>query len=389
LQASDIEHVVLERGRVAETWRSERWDGFFLNTPNWATQLPGGGYAGPEPDGFSRLAEIIGLLDDYARDAPVRGATRVTRVRPAKARWLVETEEETLQARNVVVATGAFPVPSVPAAARTLPSGVVQLHSSEYRNPAQLQPGTVLVVGGAQSGCQISEELLRARRDVVLAIGRCGWFPRRYRGHDFFAWAIALGTMDETVDSVAPDARRGCNPALSGNDGGHDCHPRTLAADNAVLAGRIDRIDDGLVRFAPDLAENLRFGDEFAAKFLKRVDDHIRESGIEAPPAEHPPRPDNHGETAQLDLREVGAIIWATGFRPDFSWIDAPIGDNGWPIHARGVSPRDGLYFVGLPWLHKRKSALLLGVGEDAEYIVTHIARKHGEGPPPGPRPTG
>jgi len=373
LRERGVEHLVLERGRVAETWRSQRWDGFILNTPNWATQLPGYRYRGSRPDAFAPLAEIIELLDDYAREAPVRTHARAARVRPDDGAWVVETDDDSLRAAHVIVATGAYQLPTLPQAARSARSTVMQIHSSAYRSPEQLLAGTVLVVGSGQSGCQIAEELLAAGRDVVLSVGRCGWFPRRSRGRDLIAWAVELGMMDDTVDTVAAEARRGCNPALSGNDDGHDCHARWLGGRGAVLAGRVDEIADGAVRFAPDLQDNLAFADEFARKFVTRVDDHVAERELAAPPAE-PLASEHVAATAgQLDVADVGAIVWATGYRSDYAWIDAPRDEAGMPVHVRGVSPSRGLYFVGVPWLHKRKSPLLLGVGEDAAHVVTHV----------------
>jgi len=231
----------------------------------------------------------------------------------------------------------------------------------------------VLVVGSGQSGCQIAEELLAAGRDVVLSVGRCGWFPRRYRGRDLIAWAVELGMMDDTVDTVAAEARRGCNPALSGNDDGHDCHARWLGGRGAVLAGRVDEIADGAVRFAPDLQDNLAFADEFARKFVTRVDDHVAERELAAPPAE-PLASEHVAATAkQLDVADVGAIVWATGYRSDYAWIDAPRDEAGMPVTS-AVSARAGACTSsGVPWLHKRKSPLLLGVGEDAAHVVTHV----------------
>jgi putative flavoprotein involved in K+ transport len=373
LRERGVDHLVLERGRVGETWRSQRWDGFVLNTPNWATRLPGLAHAWTDPDAFATRDEIVAVFDEYARDAPVRTETRATRVRTERDAWVVETEDDELRARNVIVAAGAFPHPSVPSLAREVPDNVLQMHSSEYRSPAQLPEGPVLVVGSAQSGCQIGEELLEAGRDVVLAAGRCGWFPRRYRGRDLIAWGVAIGMMDETVDAVPPEQRRGCNPALSGNDGGHDCHARTLADGGAALAGRIEGIDGGVARFASDLDQTLAFADQFAERFLRRVDEHIESSGVDAPSADPLPLYRKPAILSELDLRHAGAVVWATGYRPDFSWIDAPLRDDGWPVHVRGLSPREGLSFVGLPWLHKRKSALLLGVGEDAEFVVDRL----------------
>jgi putative flavoprotein involved in K+ transport len=369
-----VDHVVLEQGRVGETWRSHRWDGFYLNTPNWATRLPGKHYDGPSPDAFAPRDEIVAYLVDYARDAPVREHTRVVGARPVDGGWRVETDHDVLDAANVVVATGAFQRPHLPAPARDVPPDVMSLHSSEYRNPQQLPAGTVLVVGSAQSGCQIADELIDAGRDVVLAVGRCGWFPRRYRGRDLIAWGIELGMMEDPVESLpSPTARLGCNPALSGNDGGRDCHPRFLAARGATLAGRIASIGDGVVRFAPDLDESLAFGDEFFTTFLHRVDEHVAAAGLDLP--EPDPRPET-GEPASVDalrLRDLGAIVWATGYRPDFSWLDAPVDDMGWPVQSGGVAPLPGLFYVGLHWLRVRKSALLLGVGDDAAHVVAQL----------------
>jgi putative flavoprotein involved in K+ transport len=371
------EHVVLERGEVAETWRTQRWDGFYLNTPNWTLQLPGHHYAGPDPDAFSPLGGAIGYIEGYARaiGAPVRTAVEVTGLRPRReGGWLVETDGDALEATNVVVATGAFQRPYVPDVGD---AEVFQLHAVDYRNPEQLPPGAVLVVGSGQTGSQIAEELLDAGRAVYLSVGACPWFPRTYRGSDILRWAIDVGLMDQTVDTLpSPTARLACNPALSGNDDGHDCNPRTLARSGAILVGRVDRLAWDRVSFAPGLEENLAKGDDFAAKFKSKIDDYVRASGTDAP--EEPTTveaPDPLAGIDELDLREVGTILWTTGYRPDFGWIDVPLDDGfGWPAQARGLTAFPGLYFVGLNWMHKRKSALLFGVGEDAEHVVSQLA---------------
>lgn len=373
------EHVVLERGRVGETWRSQRWDDFVLNTPNWGQQLPGFHYQGTDPDAFAPLAEVIVYLEDYARaiDAPVRSGMDVTRVRHGDGRFLVETTHGSLEASNVVVAAGAYQRPTPSPLAETVPDELHQLHTSEYRRPEQLPSGGVLVVGSGQSGCQIAEELLAAGRTVYLSVGRCPWLPRRYRGRELLHWLIETGLADDTVESLpSPAARLMCNPPVSGNDGGHDCNPRWLARRGAILLGRVEGIEDGIARIGHGLEESLAFGDEFVANVRRRMDEYVRAAGLDVPD----PEPEE-GQTpveplAELDLRGegIGTILWANGFRPDHSWIDGVETDEqGWPVHDRGVSPLPGLFFVGLHWLHKRKSSLFIGVGEDAEHVVMRL----------------
>lgn len=375
------EHVLLERGSVAETWRTKRWDGFYLNTPNWATRLPGHPYAGPEPDAFSPLAGVIGQLETYAAAiaAPVRTESEVTAVAPRDGGFVVTAGDERIRTANVVVATGAFGRATRPRLAESLPESLLQLHASEYRRPAELPEGAVLIVGSGQSGCQIGEELLAAGRAVYLAVGRCPWFPRRYRGVELMRWAIDTGLLDETVDSLpSPAARLACNPSASGTEGGHDCNPRWLAERGAILAGRLERVEGSVLRFGGRLDELLRAGDDFVAAFRRRVDAHVATSGVdvpEEPPAEPAPSP---RRVEELDVARDGlaAVIWASGYRPDLGWLGIPLDAQGWAVQRRGVTPVEGLYVVGQHWLHTRKSALLLGVGEDAEHVVDHLAAR-------------
>jgi putative flavoprotein involved in K+ transport len=377
------EHVVLERGAVGETWRSQRWDGFYLNTPNWFLLLPGGAYDGDDPDAFSPLAEVIEYLEEYARSfaAPVRENVEVTALRRTDDGYVVETGDGTLSATTVVVASGSFqqPRPRVPGAD---PASVeLQLTTSEYRRPDQLPEGAVLVVGGGQSGCQISDELLGAGRSVYLSAGSCAWFPRRHRGHDWVHWVVKAGILDDTVDSLrGPAARLACNPPISGNDGGHDCHPRWLAARGAVVVGRLDGVRDGAAHFARGIEETLAAGDEFAYSVIARIDEHIAEHGLEAAaPEARESLPSPIADVTRIDLRDAGitTILWANGYRPDYSWIELDVTDEfGWPVQQRGVSEHPGLYFVGVNWLHKRKSALFGGVGEDAEHLVSHLVAR-------------
>jgi putative flavoprotein involved in K+ transport len=376
------EHVVLERGEVADTWRTKRWDGFYLNTPNWAQRLPGHEYRGPEPDAFAPLAEVISYLDEYARaiPAPVRTGVCVTALRRDGDGYRAETDGDELRARNVIVATGAYQRPTASELADAAPADVLQLHTSEYRNPDQLAGEAVLIVGSGQSGCQIADELNGAGRGTYLAVGRCPWFPRRYRGHEIVHWAIEVGLMDETVDVLpSPAARLACNPPVSGNDGGHDCHPRWLARRGTVLLGRLQGFRGDTALFAPGLGETLPWGDEFVATIKRRIDDHVRNEGLHVPEAEPEDEPAAVPELEELDLRSagIGTILWANGYRPDLSWIDLPLRDaHGWPVQQRGVTEFPGLYFLGLHWLHKRKSSLFLGVGEDAEYVVSHAVAR-------------
>lgn len=380
LTQQDREHVVLERGRVAETWRSARWDGFFLNTPNWSLQLPGAEYDGDEPDAFAPLSEVVDHLEGYARSfgAPVREQCGVTRLRHRGDSFELETTGGALAATDVVVTSGAFQQPRacVPGVERARVE--LQLTTSEYRRPEQLPDGAVLVVGGGQSGCQITDELLTAGRDVYLSTGRCGWFPRRYRERDFLYWAGVLGLLDQTVDTLPSSAARlACNPPISGNDGGHDCHPRWLAARGAHVVGRLEGIDGDVVHFEPGLEEALAASDAGARELLSAIEQVIATEELDLPEAEEPePLPTPIPDTPELDLRAHGiaTILWATGFRPDYSWIELDVTDeHGWPVQSRGVSPHPGLYFAGVNWLHKRKSALFCGVGEDAEHVVDRL----------------
>lgn len=374
------EHVVLERGRVGETWRSQRWDGFHLNTPNWATQLPGFQYRGPGPDAFASLQEVIQYFEAYARGfgAPLREGIEVIRVFRKPGAFRVATLTGEIEARQVVVAAGAYQKPAFSALWKALSPGITRIHTSEYRRPSQLPPGAVLIIGSGQSGCQIAEELLAAGRRVYLSVGRCPWVPRRYRGRDFMKWTVDLGLADQTVDTLpSPEARLRCNFPVSGNDGGHDCNPRWLARRGAVLLGRVEAIEGSRLVIGSGLEECLRTGDAFVAEFKQRVDAYVAASGMSTANPEPEEEPTSIDSVSSLDLRHAGiaTVIGANGFRPDHSWIEGVETDaQGFPIQQRGVSSVPGLYFVGLHWLRKRKSALLLGVGEDADYVAARVA---------------
>ena len=380
-------HLVLEEGRPGETWRTKRWDSFRVVTPNWTLQLPGFAYQGEEPDGYMKSSEVVAYLDAYAESfgAPLRCGVRVESITQLAQGdgFLVTAGDGRYEARNVAVATGAYQRPRTPPPSLELPSETFQIHTSEYRRPQQLPPGAVLVVGGAQSGCQIAEELLRDGRTVYISVGSCAWVPRRYRGRDLVHWMIDLGLMDTTVDTLAsPAAKFACNPPVTGSDGGHDLHPRVLERQGAILLGRLESIHGGRVDVAGDLDENLRKGDEFAAKLKRDADGYADEHGLDLPaePAGDEHRPQGPPiRTLDLSADGITAVVWANGYRPAFEWINVPaFDDDGYPVQERGITQLPGLYFVGLPWLHKRKSPLFLGVGEDAAHVGAHIATRVG-----------
>ncbi|MFA9445064.1 NAD(P)-binding domain-containing protein [Egicoccus sp. AB-alg6-2] len=390
----DLAHVVLERGRIAERWRSERWDSLRLLTPNWATGLPGWRYTGSEPDGFMDRQEVAAYLEAYAdaSGAPVRTGIDVQSLEATTAgdRLLVRTDAGDLEARSVVVATGAFQAPRLPAVAGRLPADVHQLHSSRYRNPDELPPGAVLVVGTGASGQQIAHELVAAGRRVFVSVGNHKRVPRRYRGRDYYWWLENTGFYDKTVADVPEAVRRGAaSPALTGSrGGGYDLDLRGLAADGAVLLGRVEAVDGARLLLASDLADSLVKGDRAYQEFVDWVEARLELPGVPVddavPPVRYPDPPEVAEPRRELHLRGegIGAVIWATGFRPTFdAWVRLPVlDDRGEPIHRRGVTDHPGLYFVGLHWLHRLRSAFIRGAEEDVRYVGEHLAGRHGVG---------
>jgi putative flavoprotein involved in K+ transport len=378
LAGREIEHVVLERGRIGQTWRG-RWDSFCLVTPNWTVQLPGGGYEGPEPDGYMPRDDIVAHLERYASGftAPVREGVEVVSVGSNGDGFVLETSQADLRAGAVVVATGAYQHPNRPTAAAGLPADLLQIDVDDYRNERALPSGRVLVVGSGQSGCQIAEELHEAGREVFLSCGRASWVPRRIGERDMVWWAVESGFLDATVESLPePGARLVATMLATGHGGGHDLNLRTLRAMGVTLAGRLVEATGRSARFAPDLGENLAWGDERHRMFMDLVRNVVAERGLETPEfPEIPPFDDR--APAQLDLSDVGAVIFAGGFRPDYSWLPWPeaFDSMGFPIHRQGASTVvPGLHFVGVHFLRKRKSSLLIGVGEDAAIVAGSIA---------------
>ena len=379
------EHLLLDRGRIAERWRSERWDSFTLLSPNWHTRLPAHCYDGPNPDGFMTREEIVHYFESYAAKfgPPVRTGATATAVQPlASGRWRVEVNgEDAIDAANVVIAIGGFQAPHVPSLAAALPVSLFQIHTVKYRNSAQLPPGGVLVVGSGTSGQQIAEELCQAGRPVWIAVGHHAKLPRRYRGRDAVWWMDATGSFDQIVDGAPQEAHRP-GAALSGSGGGHDLDLRAFARDGVALVGHLCGVEGTTLTLTDDVEESLTVAERVEAAFKHDVDEYIDQNRLEAPAEELSDEAEALRRVrivspTTLNLRAAGitTVIWCTGFRPDLDWIHAPVLDaKGQPVHRRGVTEHRGLYFLGLQWLYKRKSSFIDGAAEDAEHVAKYIA---------------
>jgi len=373
----------LERRRIGETWRN-RWDSFCLVTPNWTVQLPGHPYAGDAPDGFMPKAEIVDYLERYASavTAPVRSGVDVDSISRDDEGFTLRTSEGELRARAVILATGAYRRPHRPQVAAALPEDLMTLDVDDYRNPAELPDGPVMIVGSGQSGCQLAEELTEAGREVVLSCGRAPWGPRRISGRDIVWWAIEDGFLDQSVhDLPSPEARLVANVVTTGHDGGHDLHLRTLRAMGVVLAGHLSGVDGHRARFADDLLESVAWGDERYRMLTSGLPELAARLGLGAPEIPDP-EPFGEGGPEEVDLSGFGAVIFTTGFRPDYGdlvpWPEA-IDSHGFPRQQDGASLAvPGLYFVGVHFLRTRKSSLLYGVGEDAAMVASAVATQVG-----------
>ncbi|GLW06738.1 FAD-dependent oxidoreductase [Microtetraspora sp. NBRC 13810] len=380
LTRRDVPHLVLERHRVGHEWRERRWDTFCLVTPNWQCRLPGFPYRGDDPEGFMPRDEIVRYLEDYAASfgpplAEGVGAERLTRGPGGGFR--IDTVHGAVTADQVVVATGPYQRPAVPALAGRLPASVTQLHSAAYRRPDALPGGDVLVVGTGQSGCQIAEDLHLAGRRVHLSVGGAPRVARSYRGRDVVAWLDLMGHYERPIHEFADHeaVRARANHYVTGRDGGRDIDLRALARDGMRLYGRLTGVEDGVLRFAPDLRRNLDHADAVSESIKDSIDAFIDARGIAAPaeprytPVWEPP-----AEPAVLHAGEVTSVVWCTGFARDDRWIRVPVFDGtGYPVHERGVTSCPGLYFIGLPWQHTWGSGRFSGVAEDAEHLARHI----------------
>ena len=380
LSEAGVPHLVLERGRIAERWRSERWDALVANGPAWHDRFPGMEFPG-DPDGFVAKEDVADYFVAYARkiNAPIRCGVEVRELRrnAGRAGFAVTTSQGVIEAERVVAATGPFQKPIIPPLILDA-AGLMQIHSSAYRNPGQLPQGAVLVIGAGSSGVQIADELLRAGRKVYLSVGPHDRPPRAYRGRDFCWWLGVLGKWD--MAAPAPGTEH-VTIAVSGARGGETVDFRRLGNQGMVLLGRTEAYRDGRLRFAPDLRQNLDRGDENYLSLLDEADAYIRRNGLDLPeePEARRREPDPDCVTApipDLDLAEAGiaTVIWATGFAVDFGWIKADAFDErGRPIHQRGVSVEPGLYFLGLPWQSRRGSSFIWGVWHDARHIAEQI----------------
>jgi putative flavoprotein involved in K+ transport len=384
-----IEHIVLEKNRIAHAWRTQRWDAFCLVTPNWQCRLPGFTYPGSDPDGFMPRDEIVAYVEAFAKriNAPVQEGVAVTEVaRGPAGGFSLQTSNGPMTADAVVLAVSAYHIPKIPRIAERIPTDILQLHSSAYKNPAQLPEGAVLVVGSGQSGCQIAEDLHLAGRKVHLVTGSAPRCPRFYRGRDAVAWLDDLGQYDLPVDQHprGEGVRKQANHYLTGRGGGRDIDLRRFALEGMTLHGRLRDVVGGRLQLKDDLQRNLDSADQVYNGICALIDKHIANSNIPAESGSHYSPLWQPGEyQAELDLAEAGitSIIWATGFASDWSWVNLPIfNGEGYPAHQRGVTSVEGVYVLGLPWLYSWGSGRFVGIGRDAGYLAERIEGFLGEG---------
>ncbi|MGQ7933165.1 flavin-containing monooxygenase [Paraburkholderia sp. D1E] len=376
-----VPHLVLERDRIAESWRTGRWDSLVANGPAWHDRFPGMEFDDLDPDAFASKERVADYFEAYARkiNAPIRTGVDVTKVvrNTSRPGFTVETTEGVIEANRVVVTTGPFQRPVIPPIASEA-GKLTQIHSAEYRNPEQLPEGAVLVVGAGSSGVQIADELQRAGKKVYLSVGPHDRPPRAYRNRDFCWWLGVLGEWD--AETMRP-GKEHVTIAVSGARGGHTVDFRRLANQGITLVGLTKSFNDGVVTFEPDLADNLARGDESYLSLLNAADAYIVRNGLDLPeePEAHTMLPDPECVThpiPELDLTGAGvtSIVWATGYAVDYNWLHVNAFDaNGKPKHQRGVSTEPGVYFLGLPWLSRRGSAFIWGVWHDARHIADHI----------------
>jgi len=379
-----IDHVILERGEVANSWKTERWDSLRLLTPNWQSRLPGYRYEGDDPDGYRTMPETVAFIEGYARAiaAPVRTHTVVRSVRRTDDGYVISTSQGEWRSRAVVLASGASNLADVPRVASALPAGVATLTPMQYRNPDQLEPGGVLVVGAAATGVQLAEEIQRSGRQVTLAVGEHVRVPRIYRGRDIQWWMDAAGVLDAGLDDV-DDLRRVRNlPSLqlAGYPDRRSVDLNALTARGVQLVGRLAGIRDGKALFSGSLGNHAALSDLKMNRLLDTIDEWSARNGIDArvaPPERYAPTRIDASPRNSLDFARDGirTIVWATGFRPDYSWLDVPVLDRKGRIrHDGGVVDSPGMYLMGAQFMRRRKSGLIDGAGADARDLSRHLS---------------
>jgi putative flavoprotein involved in K+ transport len=386
LSDRSVDHVVLERGRIAERWRTERWDSLRLLTPNWQTRLPGFQYAGPEPDGYMSMPQLVRFFERYAASftPPVESDTTVFGVEQAGPFFRVRTNRRTWLAHNVVIATGYSDRAYVPPLARHLSPRIVQILPTDYRNPDQLPPGGVLVIGASATGTQLADEIRASGRPVTLAVGRHLRLPRTYRGRDIMWWLDAMGVFDETVDQVfdARASQRQPSLQLTGRSDRRSPSTSTLAKDGVRVVGRLLAADGARVFFDDDLIATTAASDIKLAELLLRVDAFIAHTGATAAPREpfEPTWPLAFAVAkTTIDLQAAGihTVLWATGFRRRYPWLHLPALDERGDIrHRSGITPVPGLFVLGMHFQRRRRSAFIDGVGDDAAFLAERITRR-------------
>jgi putative flavoprotein involved in K+ transport len=385
LSERSIDHVVLERGEIANSWKTERWDSLRLLTPNWQSRLPGYGYEGDDPDGYRTMPETIAFIERYANviSAPVRTNCPVLSLKKNDEGYLVTTDQGDWQCRTVVVATGACNVPRVPQCAAELPEGIETLSAMHYRNPNQIADGGVMIVGASATGTQLAEELQNSGHQVTMAVGEHIRAPRTYRGRDIEWWMDAAGIQDERYDQI-DDINRARNvPSLQlvGSPSRMTLDLNALSGLGVKLVGRLAGVNDGKAQFSGSLRNQCALSDLKMGRLLDSFDEWARENGIDddvEPPYRLPPTEVEDDPPLGLDLNrgEIRTIIWATGFRPDYSWLEMPVLDRkGYIRHDGGVIESPGMYLMGMQFLRRRKSALIDGAGADASDLSEHLAR--------------
>jgi len=380
LTGRGIDHVVLDRGEVANSWRTERWDSLRLLTPNWMTRLPGHRYDGPDPDGFMTKDETISLLSSYGQSfgAPVRSHVTVEHVRARCGGFDVLTDQGTWTCDSVVAATGASSEPRLPAVAADVPARIDQLTALQYRNPSQLSSGDVLVVGASASGAQIADELQRSGRNVTLAVGDHIRLPRTYRGHDIHWWMDAIGQLDERYEEVEDLTRARRLPSLQlvGSPERRTLDINSLVSEGVRVTGKLMRVSGNVAQFSGGLANLVANADLKQNRLFDRIDEHAAEHLVDASvPEPTRPEPTVVGEApTELELSGFDTIVWATGYRPKYGWLDTVAFDQrGRLMHDGGVCAVPGLYLLGLPFLRRRKSSFIDGVGPDSAELASHL----------------